>query len=539
MKARTLLLALENQIVTKKRPSVKPVVRRSPPQEGNARTLAGPILSTRRIIRVTYFCDLAPMSDEEIQNEISNQRQLDVGADVLPFAHLEARRFEILVYRLKKADASYAEKKVDLLKSVGDRGRDILVYSAQGHLEEIVQCKNFTRKLDKGELLHELVKIALHSAKDKDLLGTENITYEIWCTGGFTEPASDLLDKWPNSWIEDTILPAFDDVTKKYEGLKELNWESIKTFILNEFPTKISTKKLGRIDITEKVREQDRIFEEYFVAKRVLDEKTTLKNLLDTLAQGSVHVISDSDMQHIHDRVSSFPADRRFYIGSGYVLGIPLELIRLMNKEENFKFGLSIMSPVHNIRTLMTDVILREIQTLVEKAQQEIRPRNRAFFYMLKQYFVLEVLRKTEKSSLLGSLPAERFSRFKEFSALQGLDFAKSLCKSVWKEMEHVSKGKTVKDHPRAKIVSDLFQKISAHVIKGYPKDGVKFTEELIMDFENNWKEISEIQNEISKLVPDNLLIISDSQSAFEDKDLMRRMMENARQVESKGDGKP
>lgn len=45
----------------------------------------------------------------------------DAGGDALPFAHLEDRRFEVLVYRLKDAEMRPRGHRVTLMQGVGRR----------------------------------------------------------------------------------------------------------------------------------------------------------------------------------------------------------------------------------------------------------------------------------------------------------------------------------------------------------------------------------------------------------------------------------
>lgn len=81
-------------------------------------------------------------------------RPEEVAGDTLPFVQLGGQRFEVLTFLLRKSWAS-SEERVTLVKSSGDRGRDILVYR-EGILAEIIQCKNQIQRMSKPDVLRGL-----------------------------------------------------------------------------------------------------------------------------------------------------------------------------------------------------------------------------------------------------------------------------------------------------------------------------------------------------------------------------------------------
>jgi hypothetical protein len=167
-----------------------------------------------------YFPGFNLVSDPDLKQELdeAGSPPLDHNQDLLPFDSLGGRRFEILAYRLKSVLATEQGRTVTLVQSSADRGRDVLVYE-RSKLAEIVQCKNQLQKLTRPQVLHELVKLALHSSRDPDVLGNAKVRYEIWCTGDFTEPAALFLDTWPSSWNEQSVKPIFDEVVANYAEL--------------------------------------------------------------------------------------------------------------------------------------------------------------------------------------------------------------------------------------------------------------------------------------------------------------------------------
>ena len=158
----------------------------------------------------------------------------------------------MLTCRLKKAKLSGAGDRVTLVKTAGDRGRDVLVYR-EGQLVELVQCKNQGKALSKPALMRELIKVALHGFKDPSLLGERDapqIRYEIWCSGDFSEPCATLVDKWPEGWLESDVRPLFNEVREVYAQLAKIKWSDVKEYLLDVFPKRLSLHKVNAIDLS-------------------------------------------------------------------------------------------------------------------------------------------------------------------------------------------------------------------------------------------------------------------------------------------------
>jgi len=192
-------------------------------------------------------------------------RPTDVGGDALPFDHISGRRFEILTYLLRKTEVPAGDT-VTLVKSTGDRGRDVLIYR-HNQLAEIIQCKNQREAMTRPELVRELMKLALHAFRDPTLLGSgkDAVAYSIWCTGGFTEPAGVLSDTWPEFWCENIVRGEFSEIKEQYSSLAPTEWDAIKTFLLHDFPAKITLTKVDAIDLSARIRAKPNVYNQFLV----------------------------------------------------------------------------------------------------------------------------------------------------------------------------------------------------------------------------------------------------------------------------------
>src|SRR5690606_38536085 len=104
--------------------------------------------------------DLAPVENRAYATE----------GPALTFGHLDDRSFEVLTYRLLAKRGASAKDRVTLMQGVGERGRDVVTYTADGRLKSIAQCKLLKERLTYPDLVRELLKLALHRFLDPDVI---------------------------------------------------------------------------------------------------------------------------------------------------------------------------------------------------------------------------------------------------------------------------------------------------------------------------------------------------------------------------------
>jgi hypothetical protein len=202
--------------------------------------------------QIPAFYD-AVTSDEIAASDLTeSERPLDTNGDTLSFTQLGGFRFEILAYHLLSGDPLNPKTKVVLVKSSGDQGRDVLVYTG-GSLQTIVQCKNLSTALTKPQILRELVKLVLNDIKTP-FIPEKGVNYEIWAPGGLFEPAEQLLAGWPEQLLDEDVRTAFDTVTTDYEKLKHLTWEESNERLLLTLRAKIKPWRQLNLDLARRVR---------------------------------------------------------------------------------------------------------------------------------------------------------------------------------------------------------------------------------------------------------------------------------------------
>lgn len=195
---------------------------------------------------------------------------VEPGADRLPLELLDDRRFEVLAYRLKLAQFGDSAR-VSLMQGVGERVRDVVVYSTQGDLREIVQCKRLRDRMTAPALRSELLKLALHAYREPSIIGTAMIRYELWCANGLTEPAAEILNRWPSSWTIASLTEPASEVLQNTARLSDVTWHDAVTFVVSEFPNRVSPTKLENVDISERLRACSDVYRSYFEVRLVMD----------------------------------------------------------------------------------------------------------------------------------------------------------------------------------------------------------------------------------------------------------------------------
>jgi DNA-binding PadR family transcriptional regulator/tetratricopeptide (TPR) repeat protein len=225
--------------------------------------------------RVPAFYE--PVDPNEVERELGevSSKVPDHSADELPFVHLGGRRFEILTYLLKRDELPDAI--VTLVKSSGDRGRDVLVHSG-GVLKAVIQCKNLDHKFSLPELCEELVKVVLHDYRER-FIPDQGILYELWVPGGLTEPAENFIATWPAASSHEEIRKAFDTVVRKYKSLSSLTFEDVAHHLTETLAKRVRFQRHEVVSLSNKIRSSSEVFSRFFEAVIVMRREDVDKYL--------------------------------------------------------------------------------------------------------------------------------------------------------------------------------------------------------------------------------------------------------------------
>lgn len=326
-------------------------------------------------------------------HEPSRPRQYD--PDRLPFDHLSARRFEVLVWELKRAEPARTGDIVRLMQGTGERGRDVIVYDSMGVLREIIQCKRQKPRLDVTALKKELVKVALHSHLEREILGesAEPVSYQVWCPSGFTEPASDLIDRWPKLWTEDEVKSHAEQAIGTYAAFRDLSWDDVKGWVLGSFPSRIRPEPYDALVITPLVRDVREVHERFFEYRPVAPIDEVKEVLSDHMRQVGLRVLSGEDVRHIVERVEAVPARERLYFGTGYLVGMKPEMISGMSREQFDRLYKAQIEGIFKIGELVLEVGYARARELWAEYSQKAPEQHPLFIFVFEELLRFQALR--------------------------------------------------------------------------------------------------------------------------------------------------
>ncbi len=450
-------------------------------------------------------------------------RPPDVSGECLPFLHLEDRRFEILTYLLKKD--LHPRHHVTLMQGVGEQGRDVVRYTERRKLEEISQCKLLKARISHPEVCRELLKLALHSYIDPQILSRGIVRYELWCPGDFSQPAAKLIDEWPTGWNEKELKASFAALKADYVAFEELSWVNVQKWVLRQFPQKLDPHKITGIDITGMVKANPKIYQNFFTGQLVMREDDVSKKLEELVKKGNLRQLSDDDVRHIVDRIETFDPSLRLYLG-GYLLGIRPEVIAFMTNEEIGELGI-LSSAAYKTVSLLMNVLIRYSFHILNSAKGELKLATLGTLYVLRAFLRMKVL-LTLDFPVIAGFPFVLPSKIDAYRNKPDAVILKMICDRAWDDFHSVlqTNAEAVPDF----ALLELNQK-AAQAYIGEFKSKEQYDAALSADLENNRDVVRKLTRAVMELTPNQLMMISDTQSPFGKPKLMERVLENVRKI--------
>lgn len=450
----------------------------------------------------------------------------DYNTDILPFPSLGGRRFEILTYFLLRSDPRYKDACITLVKTSGDEGRDLLVHR-NGQLATVIQCKNLEKRLDKSALMRELVKFALHQYRAA-FVNDSVLEYQIWATGGFTAPADNLIATWTSdAWVGDDLRRAFNSVAKGYKAFSGLSWEDCREQLEQHFPNKVRITKLNGLDLTVRLRQEASVFNRFFTANIVMKESDVEKSLGEILKKEGLRHVTDVDIRLILDALEAFPSESRHYIGS-FVLGLTPQHYALMTHEELRDFSLNCLRATSINVSLLIGAITRHALERLQIATGSMKFGSASFRYVLQQVITDRIL---QRSSVL-AMPSllQDSSLFSEIKNLSLGELIEQRIVRVWDDYQLARQQYDSDKHP---IESDSWfrARFAYHALLGIEiRDQLESA--LRSDFQLNIDAICVLDKELQALVPSRFMVVGDTRTAFEDKNLMDQLIKSLQDLD-------
>lgn len=483
-----------------------------------------------------------PIKAEEIEAErlhLSKALPTDVGGDTLPFVQLGGTRFEILAFLLRRATA-LAEEQVTLVKSSGDRGRDVLVYKDSA-LTEIVQCKNQADRMTAPDVVREILKIALHCYVDPTLIPDGiPVTLSIWCTAGFTEPAAKLIDGWRRESKAPLLSERFNEVREKFAAFSSLSWRVVRKRVV-DFASLLRITKEDGISLTPRIRSHSDICRQFFTAYNVLAIDDAKKLVQEFMEDGAWQKMSNTEVRGIADRILSFADDRRLYFGNAHVFGLSAEFLADMSVEQRDAFFRKVTEPILTNAAFVMTVALAKSSTICEKFLPRAQYKNKAFPYALKKC----ILNRALHQCLMIFSPRELHPVFAKSSAsassLASSDLwyvLDGICVGTWESYQRVLAPDfdlPITERPtKAERIAEIRDILTPYA------DRVSFVDSLKDDCRSNLALIREAVLTMEAYLPSDFAIFFDARSGLFDQSLLHSLRRTLQAVPASGStGKP
>jgi hypothetical protein len=465
----------------------------------------------------SYFSGFVDALDP-VEAEAPAPRLADPGAERLPFDLLDDRRFEVLAYRLKCAEFG-TDARPTLMQGVKDRGRDVIVYSSQGKVVQIVQCKRLLTRMTAPALRQELLKVAIHAFLQPEILGQGPVSYELWCPGGLTEPAAEVFSRWPTLWTEAALKSDAEEVIGEYAGFKSVVWADAKDFVTTTFRDVIRPVQRHGVDLAIKVRACPDIYAAFFQTNVVVglgEAEAAFRKIMAEMTQ-----MTDKDAKHLVDRVTSFRSDQRLMMLSAFVLGLSPQLVGRFEPNEFEEFVTHAIQATTGIMKTVTAACTRLAGEAAKDFRESARPTNSAITHFFSQTLTTSMLARITAMMPAGKKMQPKLAEWAQLPFSERLGWN---TREMWDSYQRCLAGYDPKKHRPGSDPEFRFR-IAKKALDG-ATTFEQFDENLKIAKEKHVSELERRHDAYMALVPEQILVVTDTLTALDSKALMDRMVE-------------
>lgn len=410
---------------------------------------------------------------------------------------------------------------VSLVKASGDQGRDVITH-ANGKLKSVIQCKALESPLSRPALIRELMKLAVYDSK-QSFIPRDGIDYEIWAPGGLTGPAQKLIQEWPNSLTQEEAKAAFDSNKEDYKALGDVRWEDCAEHVLIEFPLRTNLIPRDGLRLSFELRDKPRLFAHFFQVNVVFNRE----DVKASLSEMGIRPAFDEDILRVLKDIQAFDKDERIFLGP-HVFGLSLQHFALMDRDEVKLFMEAALKPY----AATHQVLLSSLQRHVNKRTAELRD-SVSFSSPNFPYLVMRVLHTRMVSRISRNLSPKTLNvrPSSDDDVVELSMCAERIISKFWDEFEMVTKAYEPSQHA---IGSDPEYRasIAAHARLGIESRDV-FECAMRNDFTRHLKAIAIIDEEILSLVPQRVMVLTDTSLPFDRPEALMRLAENFRLLET------
>jgi hypothetical protein len=476
-----------------------------------------------------YFPEYSSAFSESLADEPQIK---DPGGDTLPLVDLGDRRFEQLAYRVLCAELGSSDT-VLLMQGTGDGGRDVTVHSPDGALTRIVQCKLLTRRMDAGSLRRELMKLCLHGFGNPAVLGERTVSYELWCPPGLTGPAIDLVGRWPVSWRNSLLEETFEEVRETYASFGARSWSHVHDYCFNAFPSQLAPRIVDARDIATRVRAHTPVHRAFFSFNVVMEADEVTETLRKLLEDAGVRRLTDLDARHLVERMSEFDDTVRLATSSGFVMGVPPELVSKLKREEYGDFLKESIAAAPRVALVLIKACSRLAQEESAAFRRDSVTCHPSLPLTFMQTLTLAMLARMSGAADMGLGLAARMN-IEPNAGLSLRDRLVAQGKATWDDCQECLAKYNPQQHSHGS--DPEYRARIAHSVLAGAADYRSFAAELEVSVDAHLQDLTRRYERFMRLLPKEILAVSDSRTFLQSEYLMKRVVQTVdRLVELRG----
>lgn len=283
------------------------------------------------------------VSQSQIDDEVTHgykPHAMGTGLTVLPLNELGDREFEMLVYSLLEARIQandYASfDRVVLMKGVGERGRDCLLYR-QGQVAGLVQCKKLQKKMSRPEVLEEIIKFMMFTLGEEELMPSPEVfEYHLYASGGYFEPAVTLLSSFNiESRVEiesGSVLRIIQSLKDKYATFRAYD-EQVTFEHVRRLLHILSVKSYDGVDLNLSLASYPVVMSKFFRTMPILDPTTFEEILTQQLEASGIKFLTDQNLKDLYKRLSSVPPEFQVALGNVDLYGYSEHYFKFLGQQ--------------------------------------------------------------------------------------------------------------------------------------------------------------------------------------------------------------
>jgi len=479
------------------------------------------------------------VSDQQTQEEIQSGYRpivLDSSFAILPFNNLGDREFEILCYSLVKEEIKKKKHQdltdIVLMQGVGERGRDCVLYGKNG-VSGLIQCKKYTGRLTKPQLLKELIKFSLYASKDSSILpNLNNFKYLIYVSNDFTEPANDLIHNYSLGILDDinngNIAKYINEIVEEYESFRKERFspplEEVKKIL-----TSIKVDAVNGTDLTNRIYAESTILKNFFNVKTVVSIDDADQIIRKAFDDYGLKLLTDEDLKSIQARISQTNSDHR--VGFGFVdfYGYSVEFFRSLKNEE-YKEILSIVANLQmTLNRKLLDFITKKIHDLIFSEVTCGLLRTRKIHQISVGVCAPYLFKRVTPSVMNQVIPDFLLDESKFGKSESTEDVISEVVETLMKTSERIMAGdysELVGDEELVEMKKDLFR----HTHQGLANITAA-RERMELDLPILIPVLKSMENKLNQSVSDTRTVVISDSSFFNNKEKLVKILETCNKI--------